>query len=59
MNGKNESLVCDKCNGWFNYKCVNIKGIEVFLKKFVLLWFCIGCSKKGKGKGKGKFKLLK
>lgn len=46
-------------NGWFYYKCVNIKGIEVFLKKFVLLWFCIGCSKKGKGKGKGKFKLLK
>lgn len=45
---KNESLVCDKCNGWFHYKCVNIKGTEAFLKKTASSWFCTGCSKKGK-----------
>lgn len=56
---KNESLACDKCNGWFNYKCVNIKGTEAFLKKSASSWFCTGCSKKGKGKGKGKSKSSK
>lgn len=56
---KNESLACDKCNGWFHYKCVNIKGTEAFLKKSASSWFCTGCSKKGKGKGKGKSKSSK
>ncbi|XP_056007596.1 uncharacterized protein LOC130050837 [Ostrea edulis] len=51
---KNESLACDKCNGWFHYKCVNLKGTEAFLKKSKSSWFCAGCSKKGKGRGKGK-----
>lgn len=45
---KNESLACNKCNGWFHYKCVNIKGTEAFLKKTASSWFCTGCSKKGK-----------
>ncbi|KAK3093534.1 hypothetical protein FSP39_016902 [Pinctada imbricata] len=47
---KDESIACDKCNGWFHYKCVNIKGSEAFLKKSASSWFCTGCSKKGKGR---------
>jgi len=53
---KNESITCDKCNCWFHYKCVHIKGNESFLKKESTSWFCCNCSRKGKGKGKGKGK---
>ncbi|XP_071143980.1 uncharacterized protein [Mytilus edulis] len=49
-----ESIACDKCNCWFHYKCVNIKGTEKFLKKDQNNWFCPNCSRKGKGKGKGR-----
>jgi hypothetical protein len=49
-----ESIACDKCNCWFHYKCVKLKGTEAFLLKKNSTWFCGGCSKKGKGKGKGK-----
>lgn len=47
-----ESIACDKCNMWFHYKCVNLKGNEAFLKKTNTTWYCSGCSKKGKGRGK-------
>ncbi|XP_062616249.1 uncharacterized protein LOC134277961 [Saccostrea cucullata] len=47
-----ESIACDKCNTWFHYKCVNLKGNEAFLKKKSTTWYCSGCSKKGKGRGK-------
>ncbi|XP_062600182.1 uncharacterized protein LOC134261804 [Saccostrea cucullata] len=55
-----ESIACDKCNLWFHYGCVNIKGDEPFLFKKKSRWICptctATCKSKGKGKGKGKGK---
>lgn len=34
----NESIACVNCNGWFHYKCINLKGTEAFLKKSASSW---------------------
>lgn len=55
-----QSIACDKCNLWYHYGCVEIKGDEPFLFKKNLRWVCQTCKptakSKGKGKGKGKGK---
>lgn len=51
-----ESVACDKCNCWFHYKCVGLKGTESFLTRDNSTWFCTSCSKKGKGRGRGQGK---
>lgn len=55
-----QSIACDKCNLWYHYGCVEIKGDEPFLFKKNSRWVCQTCKptakSKGKGKGKGKGK---
>lgn len=45
------SIGCDKCNNWYHYKCVKLRGNELFLKDSASTWFCTTC-KRGKGRGK-------
>lgn len=47
-----QSIQCDKCQQWYHYGCVHIKGKESFLKKVNSKWLCPTCGTKNKDHGK-------
>ena len=47
---EDQSIACDGCNQWYDFRCQGLTGNEQCLKRKASRWICSACSVKAKGR---------